>query len=319
MTTTASTFTARDPEDMLAIVPAVLGFHPEESLVMLTFGGSRNFHARIDLPPAPSDLSAVINALLTPALRHRPDLVLFIAYSTDAVRACACALATSDAFAAHGFGVLAPLRSDGTCWFRVRPGEDPADAMPHPYDLRGHALTARTVLEGRVTLASRAELARSLGSDPEAVARVEASLSASPTGWALLEPAGARDLVARHARQGTTPEPDELGRLLEALRDVHVRDASFDRVTRARAEQHCEFWRRVVVQTPAPLLAPPAAILAYCAWLAGHGALAWCAVEKAREADADYSLARLVGDLLAAAVPPHVPSSRRRARRTTKA
>jgi hypothetical protein len=36
----------------------------------------------------------------------------------------------------------------------------------------------------------------------------------------------------------------------------------------------------------------------------GDGALAWCAVARAREVDPDHSLARLVADLLEAAVPP---------------
>ncbi len=307
---------------MLAIVPTVLGFHPDESLVMLTFGGRRSFHARIDLPSLPAELPALINALLTPALRCRPRLVLFIAYSDDAVLAAATALAVSDAFAEQGFGVLVPLRTDGTFWFRVRPGEDPADAMPHPYDLTGHALTARSVLEGRVTLSSRAELVRSLVPDEVAVARVEECVAQRESHAAdaeVLTPAQARDLVVRHARHGTTPGPEEIAQLLDGLRDVGVRDATFERVTRPRAEEHCEFWRRVVVQAPTSRLAPPAAILAYCAWLAGHGALAWCAVERAREADAGYSLACLVGDLLASAVPPTSLPSQRRLRGPSKA
>ena len=50
-----TTLTARGPEDLLAAVPVVLGFHPQESLVMLTFGALRSFHARLDLPSAPDD------------------------------------------------------------------------------------------------------------------------------------------------------------------------------------------------------------------------------------------------------------------------
>ena len=47
-----------------------------------------------------------------------------------------------------------------------------------------------------------------------------------------------------------------------------------------------------------------AAILALSCWLAGNGALAWCAVDRAVEADPDNSLARLVTELLTRAVPP---------------
>lgn len=51
-------------------------------------------------------------------------------------------------------------------------------------------------------------------------------------------------------------------------------------------------------------MAPAAALLGFCAWLSGNGALGWCAVDRALEADPDQSLARLVGDVLTAAMPP---------------
>ena len=50
--------TARSPEDLFALAPIALGFHPEESLVMLTFGRTA-FHARIDLPEGPEDRELV--------------------------------------------------------------------------------------------------------------------------------------------------------------------------------------------------------------------------------------------------------------------
>jgi hypothetical protein len=63
-------------------------------------------------------------------------------------------------------------------------------------------------------------------------------------------------------------------------------------------------WTDLVRRAPADLRAAPAAVLAMAAWFAGHGALAWCAVDRAEEAAPGHTLARLVGDLLAAAVAP---------------
>jgi len=40
------------------------------------------------------------------------------------------------------------------------------------------------------------------------------------------------------------------------------------------------------------------------AWLAGQGALAWCAVDRSREADPDYGLAGVLAEALTSAVPP---------------
>src|SRR3954465_5412779 len=57
---------------------------------------------------------------------------------------------------------------------------------------------------------------------------------------------------------------------------------------------------------PPELRAPPATLLGFAAWLSGNGALAWCAVDCAQQCDPDYSLAALLADALAGAVPPSV-------------
>ena len=55
---------------------------------------------------------------------------------------------------------------------------------------------------------------------------------------------------------------------------------------------------------PATHVAGPAAVLAFAAWLAGDGALSWCAVDRCRESDPTHSLAGLVAQLLESATPP---------------
>ena len=56
-------------------------------------------------------------------------------------------------------------------------------------------------------------------------------------------------------------------------------------------------------RAPVHLRAAPAALLGFAAWLSGDGALAWCAVERAQEAEPGYGLAGLL-HALAGAVPP---------------
>lgn len=283
------------------MVPAVLGFHPTESLVMLTFGGRRPFHARVDLPHVPADTDAVVETLLAPALRQRPDKVLFIAYSEDAGLAAETALRASDVFDERGFAVLAPLRSDGSNWFRVCRGEAPGAADPHPYDVRTHALTAQSVLDGRVTLDSRAALAATVAADAEAAAAVAGAWREQ-----LGDPGPDQDEVrALVARGLTAPLGDrEVARLAHACTHPAVRDAAWSLMRRETVEAHVELWRGVVVRTPDELVSGAAAVLAFAAWLAGHGALAWCAVDRAFASDPRCSLAELVADLLQAAVPP---------------
>ena len=55
---------------------------------------------------------------------------------------------------------------------------------------------------------------------------------------------------------------------------------------------------------PVALVAPVAGLLAFSAWLAGDGALAWCAVDRCLCADPDHVLGQLVGEALTSAMPP---------------
>ena len=64
------------------------------------------------------------------------------------------------------------------------------------------------------------------------------------------------------------------------------------------------FWTDVVRRAPDDLLAAPAALLGLAAWLAGHGALAWCALDRCAAVDPDHALAEEVAQLLLHAVPP---------------
>ena len=83
-----------------------------------------------------------------------------------------------------------------------------------------------------------------------------------------------------------------------------MRDAAWTTLTRADAVRHVAFWTDVVRRSPTSHVAGPAAVLAFAAWLVGDGALAWCAVDRCREAAPTHSLASLVAQLLDSATSP---------------
>jgi hypothetical protein len=178
------------------------------------------------------------------------------------------------------------------------------------YDVSAHRYAAQAVVEGRVTHASRAELAESLRSDPDRVAQVAAAVADQPTPGRdpadppEAEPAWAIQLVTDHVAAGTAPDDADLARLLVGLRDVRVRDAAWMVMTRETARDHVELWSGIVRRTPRSLLAAPAALLGFAAWLSGQGALAWCAIDRCREGDPHYRLGDLLAGMLVRAVPP---------------
>jgi hypothetical protein len=315
----ARALVARSPADLLAAVPVVLGFRAAESVVMLTFpratrregtvsgGRPEAFHARVDLPEDPAALPDLADALLGPVLRHAIDRVALVVYTADPALAGRCGDVLARAFGAAGVELVELLHADGSRWFGLLPGRPAGESSGTPYDDRSHPFLAQAVLDGRVTLGSRAELAAGLVAPdpavPAAVGRAvdeldRAGPEAGDEEGAWLEGALDRRLA------GASWSDGDVARVVADLRDVDLRDRAWARMRREVATTHVELWRDVVRRCPTRLLPGPACLLAFAAWLAGHGALAWCALDRCREADPDYRLAGLVASLLDQAVPP---------------
>jgi hypothetical protein len=304
--------TIRAPEDVLALVPVLLGFVPADSVVMLTFGVPRPFHARVDLPPSPDlakSLGELVSRLLAPVRMHGVPKVLFVLYTGDARLAALATERLRTAFRAAAVDVVEAIRTDGRRWWpaaRDRPGFPEAGV---PYDAGSHPLTAEAVLAGTAVLASREHLARTVAYDPELAGGVVAALARPPDVGSAWSPAAevaarVRDELRSYADGARAPDPDSVAWLLRALLEPGSRDAAADLVTRESARDHVGFWTEVVRRTPDPLVAAPAALLAFAAWRAGDGARAWCAVDRCLDAAPADPLGRLVATVLEHAVPP---------------
>ena len=309
MTTQPKSFRIRSEADVLALVPYTLGFHPVDSLVLVTLDGQkRPFQARIDLPDDPDLLQEVAESVVLAALRNGAERALVVLYTDDECLARATGEAVAALLGQAGVPVVLMIRADGSRWFPV--GEDETGAEGEPYDVLGHELTSRGVLDGKVTYRDRGELADSLSPvDPAVVEEVEAEHVALPpldcTGQELLlETLWLREQVCTHLAPPQVPVTTTVARFLRALRITDVRDLVWCDITRDNAEAHAHLWREVVRRSPEQLVAPVAGLLAFSAWLAGDGALAWCAVDRCLCADPDHVLGQLVGQALTAAMPP---------------
>lgn len=295
---TTTTFRVRHPEDLLAAVPILLGFAPEASLVMLTFGGSVQFHGRIDLPRRPEHIDHCVESLLAPAVRHDVRGVAFVLY--DAEPALAAPLAQrlaerTDECGVHLAGCLSVL--EGRWYDPLGLHGGPPEGVTFSAD--DHEFRARSVADGHVTLASRAELEATVAQADDAVARTTAALAEAVP----LRPAEIR-AVLRAGLRGRRLTPDRLASLLLALQEARARDEAWARMRRDDAHAHVALWSDVVRRSPADLVAHPAAVLAFAAWLNGDGALAWCALDRCFAQEPGHSLGLLVARMLERAVPP---------------
>lgn len=299
----ALAFTARGPEDLLAAAAVVLGFHPDESVVMLTFGGPTPFHARLDLPVDAADTSAAVRALVAPAVRHRVEVAAFVLYADDrcATRARRTARELLRQFPAAGVGVLDVVRADGARWFTLDPARRGVPGRGVPYDLSSHPFVAEAVFSGRPLHRSRAELAATLRPDPAGVAAMAAALAtASP-----LAPDEVRAAVDDALAAGRVAD-DVLARLLLGMDCDDARELVWRGLDRSTARDHVRLWSDAVRRSPDEVLTLSASALGLAAWVAGDGALGRCALDRCEEAGGDHPLAALVEDLLERAVPPTV-------------
>ena len=74
----------KTPTDVLAVVPYLLGFTPERSIVVIAMRDRRVvFQARADLPPT-DEVAAMAGHLATVVARQRVDSALIVAYGADA-------------------------------------------------------------------------------------------------------------------------------------------------------------------------------------------------------------------------------------------
>ena len=97
---------------------------------------------------------------------------------------------------------------------------------------------------------------------------------------------------------------DAFAWLAVSLASLPVRDDAWARMVPEHREAHLRLWADVVRRATGPWLPAPAALLAFTAWQAGDGTLANVALDRALAADPDYSMARLLREILAAGVPP---------------
>jgi hypothetical protein len=298
--------TARGPEDLLAAVPVVLGFRPSDSVVMLTFGGRHCFGARVDLPEARAPAGVIdelVDTVLVPAVEHGADRVAFVVYTPDAVLAARVARRLLRPFRRAGIGVVDVLRADGGRWTSVPARSDRREEPLRPYDDRTHPFAAQAVFDGRVTHPSRDDLRAGLAVDPDLRRRTVTALLALPPPGPD-EHAVVLALLERCVTDTRLPDDVEAARVLRVVTTVEVRDAALFAVTGDDAATRVDLWSSLLRRAAPAQVPDTAAVTAFCAWQAGHGALAWCALDRCFEVEPGHSLGLALAECLVRAVPP---------------
>lgn len=296
----------RRPADFLAVIPYLVGFHPDESVVaVFSHRGRVLLTARVDLPP-PQQAAELADSFAVISARHQVDEVVLVVYGAVA----ADARAVLERLVGS---VGAPIREAvlvvGGRWWSLtcRSGCCPPEGTP--YEPASHPLAAEAVYAGLSAQPSRVELQRQVGGPDEvdevrlvaAAATVQQQTAGQDRG---VRAALMAATVQRYLESDEPPDDDDCLLLAVLAADIAVRDVAWAMVTREDADDHLRVWSRTVARTPQDLARGPLGLLGVTAWIAGQGALQNCCAERLHELDPGYTLGRLLNDISERALPP---------------
>jgi hypothetical protein len=291
----------QSPDELLAAVPHVLGFKPEESILAVPFGPGLPI-IRVDLPQTAQDREEVWDALRGPVGRHaRPGIgVGIVCISEDRRTAEVASRHLSNRLESVGITTHLRLWADGERWRELNSG-----ATGLRTQATAERVAAKTVLTGAVQPAtSRASLAASLIGEREPIAQVlpaaRAAAAASSPGhereWALGR------LEQFHADGNRLSEVDG-ARMLLAMETISTRDVLWEDMSSQNTDSHIALWTDLTRRAPDQVRAAPASMLGFASWLRGDGARAWCALDQV-PAERPYSMAAIVAYALQSGVHP---------------
>lgn len=322
---TTTVLHAGDPAELVSGLPAVFGFTPRESLVVLSLSGEDHcidVGMRNDLVPV-EEASTAGEQLVRMLLHNGVSTVLVVGCSADAALCAANVYAICEALERVGIDLRQALRCDGERWWSYTCAEGCCPAAGAPYDPRNSQLLAEAVGQGIAMVPERADLALRFAP----VAGSRSAVMAAATDRALDDIAGHIERITPRRAGGTSRQLVEQGMaMVRGALDrglggapvsdedaatlstwcalVPVRDLAWAQVTRANAVAHLEVWSQVARKVVPPWEPAVLSLTAFCAWLSGNGALAWCALDRVELADPDYSMAELIRETLRNGLPP---------------
>ncbi|MCW2679705.1 MAG: uncharacterized protein JWM62_1106 [Frankiales bacterium] len=299
MTSVSSRPVARlsSPGDLVATVPSLCGFVPQDSLVLLSLRGARRrlgLTIRLDLPPAALQ-PEVVPALVDRVVQDGGSAAVLVLYADAPDPALASRV--QSACEAAGVRVVESLHVSGDHWTSYLCSGPCCPEGGTPVGEAPALVRAEHALDGRAVLGSREDLVRALAPPAAPV-----DVTGARAWWA----AARRDDVlalAREALDDREVPAATAAALAVALHDVQVRD---EVATWAldRSDALLALVEQVVRQVGAPWDAPACTLLAWVAYARGDGARANVALERALRSDPQHPLALLLQAALEGAVPP---------------
>ena len=296
-----------DPGELTQVVPYLIGFTPEESLVIVVVDhGQVAVTARVDI--AEIQPAGQAEQLLDRMWARFPQgEALMVAYTTD--RAAGWNLLERCANHLPNGRTRETILVDADTWHLPDGQTGPA--------ARFGPVAAEASFHGLQRLPSRSDLAAAFASPPvteELLTHLDTVMAGLPDPTdttALITRMG--DLVRRNLPTADTDHPrptpidtDDALQLAVLAQHPKAREVAMLSMTRTDAREHLTLWRTVVNTVPELGAEAPLFLAGMAAWIAGEGAAASIALQRTDHAGepGHYPPARLLDALIDHVVPP---------------
>jgi hypothetical protein len=320
MTTHRPDFELNRPGALIAALPAVLGFVPENSLVLVSVDdGELGSVLRADLS---EEMGEQVGHLAEIAAAARPEAAIAVIVDADGARCPGCneeyrqlCATLAESLAQHDIELWAAHVVDrvalGGRWHCV----DGCGAGGAVEDPCASPLAAAAVLDGRRLYARRADLQAVIAvDDPERSAALaeairrqaatrEAARRADPAQRRRRDVKNAMASASRVAAGQTLPD-GELAELGCALSDVQVRDTLYALAVGELAGDAESLWALLSRTLPPPWRVEALVLLGFSAYARGDGPLAGVSLDAALRCDPDHRMAGMLDRALQSGLRP---------------
>lgn len=314
MTQTPSVYTAHDIPDLLNALPTLFGFRPEESLVAVSTRGPRRrfgFRLRVDMP-APEHVEQLAAIVVGHLGRQGAEGAIFLAVTQeqDVARDLLAAIERQ----LPPIALIVSVRADGQRYWSDEPGFPPEGIAYETSD--HHLAVVQAIAAGQQILPDRQALVDRFAAvaEPrrawmeraadEVLRHVVPLVARTPdhdlatVGMQQVQPILDRGLA------GERLSDDEVTRFSVWMSSIQVRDEVWGQITAETADDMLRLLTLISRSVVPPFEPGVLSLTAFAAWLTGDGAQALIAVERALQADEEYSMARLMLQMLEGGVSP---------------
>jgi hypothetical protein len=311
-------FPLHEPGKLIAAIPAVLGFVPERSLVLVTIdGGEMGCVMRVDLS---DDVFQSIDRMAEVAAASCPEAAIAVIVDEDGAACRMCkddhrelVDALGEALSEEGillWGAHVVDRVEAGGRWHCADGCGNNGTIEDPL---ASPMAAAAVLDGRRLYTRRAELQEVIAvADPVRTAALRGVITdvAASFDGDQRPPGDARADVrhamaaAANASEGRFPADADLARLACGLTDSRVRDTLYALAVGRDAGSAESLWALLARTLPEPWRLEALVLLAFSAYARGDGPLAGVSLDAALQCDAEHRMAGMLDQALQTGMRP---------------